>query len=187
MARRMVIMLAIVGLLFVGIFGFKIFNANMMKKYMSFQAPPSTVTAMKAEYQTWQPQLTAVGSLRAVRGVEVTSEISGLVRAIHIKPDQEVKEGQMLVQLNADADIAQLQALEAAAELAQTAYDRDKKQLEIQAVSQAAVDADAADLRFTDSSVRDPSGASPNHAASYRKKVRAHWQVQDPRDGHRFS
>jgi membrane fusion protein (multidrug efflux system) len=62
----------------------------MMKKYMSVQAPPSTVTSMKAEYQTWQPQLTAVGSLRAVRGVDVTSEIASLVRAVHIKPDEEV-------------------------------------------------------------------------------------------------
>lgn len=147
MSKRMVIMLAIVGLLFGGVFGFKMFKAGMMKKYMSFQAPPSTVTAMKAEYQTWQPRLSAVGSLRAVRGVEVTSEIAGLVRTLHIKPDEEVKEGQVLVELNADADIAQLHALEAASDLAQTVYDRDKKQLEIQAVSQATVDADAADLR----------------------------------------
>jgi membrane fusion protein (multidrug efflux system) len=147
MSKRMLIMLGIVLLLFGGIFGFKVFQASMMKKYMSFQAPPSVVTALKAEYHTWQPQLPAVGSLRAVRGVDVTSEISGLVRVIHIKPDVEVKEGQVLVELNADADIAQLHALEAAADLAQTVYDRDKKQLEVQVVSQATVDADAADLR----------------------------------------
>jgi membrane fusion protein (multidrug efflux system) len=147
MSKRMVIMLATVALLFGGIFGFKIFQANMMKKHMSFQAPPATVTAMKAEYREWQPQLMAVGSLRAVRGVDVTSEIAGLVRAINIKAGDAVKEGQVLVELNADADIAQLHALEAAADLAQTIYDRDKKQLEIQAVSQATVDTDAADLR----------------------------------------
>ena len=147
MAKRMIIMLGIVILLFSGVFGFKMFQSSMMKKYMSFQAPPAVVTALKAGLQTWQPQLTAVGSLRAVRGVDVTSEIAGLVRTIHIKPDDEVKEGQVLVELNADADIAQLHALEAAADLAQTIYDRDKKQLEIQAVSQATVDADAADLR----------------------------------------
>jgi membrane fusion protein (multidrug efflux system) len=147
MTKRMIIMLGIVILLFGGVFGFKMFKASMMKKYMSFQAPPSVVTAMKAEYQAWQPQLPAVGSLRAVRGVEVTSEIAGLVRAIHIRPNEEVKAGKVLVELNADADIAQLHALEAAADLAQTVYDRDKKQLEVQVVSQAAVDADAADLR----------------------------------------
>ena len=55
---------------------------------------------------------------RAVRGVDVTSEITGLVRTLHFKSGDEVKEGQSLVQLNADADIAQLRSLEAAAELA---------------------------------------------------------------------
>jgi membrane fusion protein (multidrug efflux system) len=147
MSKRMVIMLAIVGLLFGGVFGFKIFKASMMKKYMSFQAPPATVTAMKAEYQTWQPQLKAVGGLRAVRGVDVTSEIAGLVRDLRFKSGDEVKAGQVLVQLNADADIAQLHALEASADLAQTAYERDQKQFEVQAVSQAVLDAEAADLK----------------------------------------
>ncbi len=147
MAKRMIIMLGAVIVLFGGVFGFKMFKTIMMKKYMTFQAPPAVVTALNAEYQVWQPQLTAVGSLRAVRGVEVTSEIAGLVRTVHIKSDEEVKEGYVLVELNADADIAQLHAYEAAADLAQTIYDRDKKQLEVQAVSQAAVDADAADLR----------------------------------------
>jgi membrane fusion protein, multidrug efflux system len=147
MYKRMVIMLAIIGLLFVGIFGFKIFKTNLSKKHMAFQAPPVVVTALKAESLPWQPQMNAVGSLRAVRGVDVTSEIAGLVRTVRFRPGEEVEEGQVLVELNAAADIAQLQALEAAAGLAGTNYERDKKQLEIQAVSQAALDADAADLK----------------------------------------
>ncbi len=147
MTKRMIIMLLIVGVLFGGIFGFKMVQARMMKKYMKFQIPPATVTAIKAELQSWQPQLKAVGSLRAVRGVDVTSEISGLVRSIEFKSGDTVTTGQVLVQLNADADIAQLQALQAAADLANTTYERDKKQFEVQAVSQAALDAEAADLR----------------------------------------
>jgi membrane fusion protein (multidrug efflux system) len=143
----MAIMLAIVVALFGGLFGFKAFEAGMMKKYMSFQAPPATVTALKAEYQTWQPQLKAVGSLRAVRGVDVSSEISGLVRSLHFRSGEWVDEGQVLVELNADADIAQLHAYQAAADLANTTYERDKKQFEIQAVSQATLDSEAADLR----------------------------------------
>ena len=147
MSKRMMIMLVAVGLLFGGIFGFKIFKTSMMKKHMAFQAPPVTVTAVKAEYQLWQPQLRAVGSLRAVQGVDVTSEISGLVRTVHFQSGDNAKKGQLLVQLNADADIAQLQSLEAAADLANTAYERDKKQLSIQSVSQATLDADASDLK----------------------------------------
>ncbi len=147
MVKRMIIMLVIVGVLLGGIFGFKIFQGRMMKKSMSLPMPPATVTAMKAEYQTWQPQLRAVGSLRAVRGVDVTSEIAGLVRSLHFKSGDNVKEGQLLVELNADADRAQLESLKAAADLAQTAYERDKKQFEVQAVSQATLDSEAADLK----------------------------------------
>jgi membrane fusion protein (multidrug efflux system) len=147
MTKRMVIMLLIVGVLFGGIFGFLAFRARMTKKYMTFKPPPAVVTAIKAESVPWQPQLKAIGSLRAVLGVDVTSEISGLIRSVLFKPGEEVKEGQILVKLNADSDRAQLQALEAAAELAQTAYERDKKQFAVQAVSQATLDAEAADLK----------------------------------------
>lgn len=148
MGRRMLIMLAIVGLLFGGIFGYHAWKAHMLKKSMAgMQMPPVTVTAMKAELQSWQPQLKAVGSLRAMRGVDVTSEISGLVRTLHFKSGDDVKAGQLLVQLNADADIAQLHSLEAAAELAGTVYIRDRKQFDVQAISQATLDADAADLK----------------------------------------
>ncbi len=148
MTKRMVIMLAAVVILFGGIFGYKAFMANMMKKYMSSgQMPPVTVTAEKASTDTWQPQIKAVGSLRAVRGVEVASEIAGLVKSVHFTSGDEVKAGQVLVKLNADSDIAQLQALEAAAGLARSTFERDRKQLEAQAISQAALDIDSAELK----------------------------------------
>jgi membrane fusion protein (multidrug efflux system) len=146
--KRMVIMLIAMVLLIGGLVGFNVFKGYMMAKYMaSAPVPPATVSAMPAGYQTWQPQLSAVGTLRAVRGVDVTTEIAGLVRQISFKSGDEVKSGQVLAQLNADSDIAQLHALQAAADLAATVYDRDKAQLAAQAVAQAVVDADAADLR----------------------------------------
>lgn len=148
MKKRMLIMLAAVGLLFGGIFGFQIFKMKMIKKAMSSQkAPAVTVSTAKAGVQPWQPELKAVGTLRAVRGVDVTSEISGLVRTLHFKSGDSAKSGQVLVQLNADSDIAQLRASEAAAELARTVYERDKKQFAVRAVSQAVLDADSADLK----------------------------------------
>ncbi len=148
MKKRMFIMLAVVGLLFGGIFGFKIFMMQMIKKSMaSQQAPAVTVSTIRAEMHTWQPQLKAVGTLRAVRGVDVTSEITGLVKTVTFKSGDEVRAGQVLVQLNADSDIAQLRSAEADAELAQTVYERDKKQFAIKAVSQAVLDSDAADLK----------------------------------------
>jgi membrane fusion protein (multidrug efflux system) len=109
--------------------------------------PPVVVTAMKAAKQEWQPQLNAVGSLRAIRGVDVTSEIAGLVREIRFKSGDEVKSGAVLIQLNADSDLAQLASLKAAADLAQVTLARDRVQLEAEAISQAQVDSDEADLK----------------------------------------
>ncbi|HTN42645.1 MAG TPA: efflux RND transporter periplasmic adaptor subunit [Nitrospiria bacterium] len=154
MTKRMVVMLLVVGLLFAAIFGFQAFKAKMIKQFMAtMKMPPATVTAMKAELQPWQPQLNAVGSLRAVHGVDVTTEIGGLVREVRFKSGDEVKAGQVLVQLNADADVGLLRSLEAAAELARIVYERDKEQFAIQAVSKAVLDGDAADLKSKEAQV----------------------------------
>jgi membrane fusion protein (multidrug efflux system) len=70
-----------------------------------------------------------------------------MVDKILFKSGDEVTAGQVLVQLNAETDLAQLHAKEAEAELARTVYERDKKQFAMHAVSQAVLDADAADLK----------------------------------------
>jgi len=148
MTKRMIIMLICVGVLLAALVGFNLFKAHMIRKFMaSNAAPAATVTSAVARYQSWQPQLSAVGSLRAVRGVDVTTEVPGLVREIPFSSGQEVKAGQVLLRLNDDSDRALLASLQAAAELAQTVYKRDKAQYDIQAIARAQLDADAADLK----------------------------------------
>lgn len=154
MTKRMIIMLIIIGVIFGGIFGYLGFRSYMMKKYMSSAvAPAVTVSAVTAVTNEWQPLISAVGSLRAVRGVEVANEIAGLVQNVHFKSGNTVTTGQLLVQLNADSDIAQLQTLTAARELSQSIYERNKKQFLAQAVSKASLDADAADLKIKQAQV----------------------------------
>ena len=79
---------------------------------------PQVVSTVKATKLEWQPQFDAVGSLVAVRGVDVSSEIAGQVRELRFKSGQDVKAGDLLVQLNADSDIALQQSLQAAVDLA---------------------------------------------------------------------
>jgi len=146
MTKRMLIMIGgIVVLVAILAFGFflhiKTLIASAPKPFAQ------TVTTTKVESQDWQPTLAAVGSVVAVRGVDVTTEIAGLVREIHFKSGQDVKKDEILVELNADSDKAQLAALEAAADLSETVLKRDKAQFDAQAVAQAQVDADAADLK----------------------------------------
>ena len=146
MTKRMLIMiggvLVVVALLAFG------FYLHIQKLIASSPKPyAQTVTATKVASQDWQPSLAAVGSVTAVRGVDVTTEIAGLVREIHFKSGQDVKKGDILVELNADSDKAQLASLEAAADLSATVLKRDKAQFDAQAIAQAQVDADAADLK----------------------------------------
>ena len=108
---------------------------------------PQTVSTAEAHFLDWQPQLAAVGSVTAVRGVDVTTEIAGLVRSINFKSGQEVPAGAVLVQLNADSDLAQLQSLQAAADLSATTLARDKQQFDADAISKAQLDNDNADLK----------------------------------------
>ena len=105
MTKRMFIMIGGVLLLIVVLaFG----KYLQIKKLIASSPKPTAqvVTAIKATVSEWQPQLTSVGTLVPVRGVDVTTEIAGLVRQVHFKSGDEVKAGQALFEMNADADIA---------------------------------------------------------------------------------
>jgi len=150
MKKPMLIMLIVVVLLFGGIFGYKIFMGRMISHYMATMgAPPVYVSAMDVKYYNWQPQLKAAGSLRAVLGVNITTELAGMIRSIHFVPGSIVKKGDLLVQLDIDPDTAQLHTLQANAELAAIVYKRDSAQLEIHAISKATLDSDDANLKST--------------------------------------
>jgi membrane fusion protein (multidrug efflux system) len=156
MTKRMIIMLLAVGMLFGGIFGFQAFKGVMIKKFMSAGGiPPQTVSTAKAQFAEWQGEFQAVGTLRAVRGADLAPEVSGVITAIHFQSGQAAQAGAPLVQLNAESDLAKLQALGANAELAEVNYQRNRKQLEIQAVSQAVVDVDAATLKSAKAQVAE--------------------------------
>ncbi len=144
--KRMLIMVGCVVLLVLVLAGG--FALHIKKLIASAPKPgPQTVSSTKVEALEWQPQAAAVGTINPVRGVDVTTEIAGLVRSVEFKSGQEVKAGAVLVQLNADSDIAQLNSLQAAADLSATTLARDKEQLAVQAISQAQVDSDTSDLK----------------------------------------
>ena len=148
MGKRMLIMLVVTGVVFGGLFGYHAIGNYMMNKYFSSrQVPPVTVATGKVRVDHWQPDIRAVGDIRAARGVDIAAEVSGIVAEVRFTSGMEVKEGDVLLKMNTDADQAQLDALNAAAGLAETVYERDRKQLEAQAISQAVVDNDAAELK----------------------------------------
>ena len=150
MSWRLVIVLAIVIGLVGGAAGFNLLKTHFIRKAMARTASlPQTVSTATAAFSEWQPEVRAVGSLRAIHGVEVTTEVAGLVRDVDFKSGSDARTGQTLVQLNADPDIAQLQALTAEANLAALVYHRDLIQYQAQAISRSQLDTDSANLKST--------------------------------------
>ena len=148
MTKRMVIMLIAVAIVFGGIFGFQAFKASMIKKFMTAMgSPPQTVSASKAAYSEWQPKLEAVGSLRAVLGADLSLEVAGVVDTITFNSGDDIEQGKLLLKLRAGDEVAKLESLQAVAELNEIIYERDQKQFKMQAVSQATLDTDAANLK----------------------------------------
>lgn len=148
MVKRMVLMLLVVGLVLGGVFGFQAFKSKMIAKAMAdIGNQAQTVSTGTADVSDWQPEIVAVGSLRAVNGADLASEVGGIVETISFQSGDDVKAGTVLLQLRAEDDIGRLRSLEAAAELAAITYDRDMRQLKLNAISQAQVDNDAANLK----------------------------------------
>jgi len=148
MTKRMVIMLIGVAIVLGAVFGFQAFKAVMIKKFMASMAVQTqTVSATRAGSSQWQPQIEAVGSLRALNGADLSLEVSGVVDSISFQSGDDVKEGDVLLKLRSDDDAAKLQSLQAVADLNEITYERDQKQFKLQAVSQATIDTDVANLK----------------------------------------
>jgi len=150
--KRMIVMVLAVLALIAIIAGIK---AMLVMKMMSGMKPPppAVVSTAKTAYQEWQPDLRAVGTLRAVRGADLALDTAGLVTHVNLQSGDEVKEGQLLLQLRDSEDVAQLHQLEAAAALAKVMFDRFKAQLAMQAVAKADYDQKAADLKAKQAAV----------------------------------
>ena len=148
MARRLAVLLVLVGLLAAGLIAFQRFKANILRTVVhqiTSQVP--TVATASASLQQWQPKLDATGTLRASRGADLAAEVPGIVDAIDFTSGADVASGAVLLRLRPNDDVAKLEQLQAAANLAEITYARDVKQLKAQAVAQSTVDTDAANLR----------------------------------------
>lgn len=154
MVKRMVIMLLAVGLVLTAIAGFQSFKAHIIKKVMaSFANAPETVSTIEAAYQSWQPALSAVGTLTAVQGANLSLQVPGVVSEIDFKSGEDVQKGQVLLRLRADDDEARLRALQATADLARITYERDRKLPPGRVISQATLDTDAANFENAEAQV----------------------------------
>jgi membrane fusion protein (multidrug efflux system) len=117
----------------------------MINAGKSFAPPPESVTSAKVQAAEWEASRAAVGTLVAVRGVTLASEVTGLVRRIGFDSGAFIRRGEVLVELDSSMEEAQLAAARADAELARSTLERSRT-LRAADFSSAA-DLDAADAR----------------------------------------
>lgn len=157
MSSYMKKMIFYVLILFGIIFGIKLINhlSEKVKEYSQLKHRVVTISAMPATQTTWQPTITAVGSLRTYKGVNVTTELGGMVTHIDFTPGQYVKKGDLLIQLDISTNIAKLHSLEAQADFAKITYDRNLKQYKAGAISQETLAGDYAQYKATAADVAE--------------------------------
>jgi membrane fusion protein (multidrug efflux system) len=144
--KRMRIMLICLIILFGCIFIYKMAMGMLMRHFMATRSQVVTVSTAKVSSSAWQPKISEAGSLRAIHGVNVTTQLAGQVQSIYFTPGADVAAGTVLAQLNADDDIALLHSLEANLALSKITYTRDKAQFKAEGVSKQIVDNDTANV-----------------------------------------
>ncbi len=145
MILRFILMLAVLGLVFGGIFSWKQQQWEQMAAQRG-EPQPATIAAARVRTDNWQPRLHAVGSLVATQGIDVTNEVPGQVEAIHFSSGQQVEQGDLLLELDDSVDRADLQGAMAQRRLAEVRFNRVRDLLKRDAVSQADYDEARANL-----------------------------------------
>ena len=132
--KRPIILTVVFVLLVVLIGGFGYFQfvikPEMIKGFIAAGGqPPVTVSTEPAKSETWMPKLPAIGTLRAVQGVEVAPEVGGIVRTINFDSGQLVAEGALLVQLDDTVEQADLRSGQAQLKRAELELSRQQELL----------------------------------------------------------
>jgi len=102
--------------------------------------PPTGVVATVAQPQPVPASLESVGTIRAVREVQLASEVAGRVTGIHFDNGQYVRAGATLVQLFSGPERADRTAAVARSEFARQQLARARQLLETGAESREVVD-----------------------------------------------
>ena len=142
--RNMMIALAVV---FGGILVFNLFKAFMLKRFFASYKPPAvTVSSVVATMRDWNPSINAVGNFVAINGVEINSEVSGKIVALHFDSGQFVFKDTPLVDLNDSVERATLQFNQADLALQSINYKRQLDLLKLGATPSSSVDQSHAKL-----------------------------------------
>ena len=160
-------LLVVVGIL-VGIKGAQIGSLMAMgKQMMAGGPPPEAVGSAVAKAENWETTVAAVGSISSLRNVSVSNEVPGTVSKIRFESGQIAREGQVLVELDAGVERAQLASADARRELAGRTAQRSKILADGNVISRSQLDEVDAQLKTA------TTDTAALRAAVDRKVIRA--------------
>jgi membrane fusion protein (multidrug efflux system) len=169
MIKRFVIAAILVALFLGGVGYFNlVFKPKMIGEFMAKMKPPAaTVTAERAGTKEWIDRVQSIGTLIAIRGVDVSPEVAGIVKDYYFESGNDVEKGAKLVELDTSVEEADLLSEQAMLANAELDYDRQSKLVGRGAVSQATLDSTTAK--------RDQSAANvqKNEARIAQKNITA--------------
>jgi len=143
--------------------------AKMMSSPMVM--PATTVTSAPVKEEDWAPILSAVGSVSAVQGAVLSTDLAGTVAEVKFESGAVAKKGDVLVRLDVSSEEGQLRTAEADLELARQDLGRTRDLAARKVISKAELD--AAESKF-----KQKEGAVDNMRALVAKK-----EVRAPFDG----
>lgn len=152
MIKRLMLIGLLTVLLFGALFGWRFMQIKQgMESHRS--PPPPTVAITKVKREMWQPFHSAIGSLVAARGIEVSNDLPGKVVHIHFQSGQSVEAGELLIELDTASEEAELARLEAARGLARIQHKRAEELVTTSYVSKSNYDETKALLAQANASV----------------------------------
>lgn len=143
--RAYLLVALILLLIFGGIAGY-LYRQFSTLANTDFTPPPVTVGAGVAQSATWSSLLDAVGTIRAARGVQLSTEESGEVTDIAVISGSEVQTGEHLLTLNDKLEQASRERQIANLELARLLFKRDQQLIVQKSIPQTQYDRSKADL-----------------------------------------
>jgi membrane fusion protein (multidrug efflux system) len=120
-----------------------------------FAPPPPAVATFTVENKKWQPVLSSVGTIEAVQGVLVATDLPGIVQEIAFESGKPVKKGDVLLKLDTRQEEAQLNASRARLELGLANLNRNAELLKKRVAAQSDYDSTAAEYKQAVASVKE--------------------------------
>ncbi|MDT8404785.1 efflux RND transporter periplasmic adaptor subunit [Sulfuriflexus sp.] len=140
MPQRRTISVSLLVIITAGVAGFLYWQNLQQQAPQSRAMPPAVIAATEVTEAQWEPSLQSVGSLVATNGIDVSTEVNGIVSEVIFTSGQPVEQGQVLIRLDDSVDVAALEALRAERRLAEVQFNRASDLLKKRVTSKSEFD-----------------------------------------------